>query len=129
MKHLRRYPLTLCCVALTFYLCLMIVPDTPLSKVKGIDKWAHVLMYFGTCSVLWLEFYRSHARPHRLRMLLWGIVAPIIMSGFIELLQSASGYRSGDWRDFLANSIGVLLAYGFAEIARKRWQRLYRKNR
>lgn len=34
------------------------------------------------------------------------------MSGLVELAQAylTGGTRSGDWRDFVANAIGVLLA-------------------
>lgn len=40
-----------------------------------------------------------------------GIIAPVAMSGCIELMQAyCTDTRSGDWLDFLANSIGVGLA-------------------
>ena len=39
------------------------------------------------------------------------MVAPIVMSGLIELAQNyLTTYRSGEWADFIANSTGVLLA-------------------
>lgn len=43
---------------------------------------------------------------------IWGgIIAPVAMSGCIELMQAyCTDTRSGDWLDFLANSIGVGLA-------------------
>lgn len=39
-------------------------------------------------------------------------LAPIIMSGIIELLQEycTDGRRSGDWMDLAANATGVTLA-------------------
>ena len=40
----------------------------------------------------------------------FAIIAPILMSGVIEILQSQTTYRSGDWADLLANSIGVFAA-------------------
>lgn len=120
MKKLKKYPLTLLCVALIFVLCLMPVPEVELGNVPAIDKWTHVVMYLGTCSVLWWEYARSHSRPRPLKMLLWGVVAPVILSGVIELLQAAVGYRSGDWVDFAANTIGVLLAYGGMKVV---WRR------
>ena len=44
-------------------------------------------------------------------MFLLAFLAPIVMSGLIELAQAhlTGGNRSGDWLDFLANSIGVVL--------------------
>ena len=49
--------------------------------------------------------------------ILWGgILAPIAMSGCIELMQTyLTTNRSGDWLDFLANSTGVLLAVVFGD--------------
>lgn len=60
-------------------------------------------MYAGTCSVIWLEHLR--------RLLLWAWLAPVMMSGLIELLQAycTGGRRSGDWLDFLANATGATL--------------------
>lgn len=46
----------------------------------------------------------------RLFCMAW--LAPVVMSGVIELLQAycTGGRRSGDWLDFAANSIGTTLA-------------------
>ena len=79
-----------------------------------MDKWTHIVMYAGTCSVIWFEHlrrYRSSASPRRL--LLWAWLAPVMMSGLIELLQAycTGGRRSGDWLDFLANATGATLGY------------------
>ena len=41
--HLKRYPLTLISIALTWYLCLVRVPSTPFADFENADKWAHVL--------------------------------------------------------------------------------------
>lgn len=45
----------------------------------------------------------------KLFLLAW--LAPIIMSGVIELLQAycTGGRRSGEWLDFAANSIGATI--------------------
>lgn len=42
----------------------------------------------------------------------WAWLAPIMMSGVLELLQEycTGGHRSGEWLDFAANSTGVSLA-------------------
>ncbi|MBR1621842.1 MAG: antibiotic resistance protein VanZ, partial [Prevotella sp.] len=46
------------------------------------------------------------------RTMLLGWLAPVLMSGLIELLRAycTGGRRSGEWLDFAANSIGVTLA-------------------
>lgn len=49
------------------------------------------------------------------------VVLPILMSGAIELAQAyLTTCRSGDWWDFAANSLGVLLALGLAVVYRAR---------
>jgi len=58
---IRNYPLTLFCLALVWFLSLLlVVPETPLNDVAFIDKWTHLVMYGGTCSVMWFEYLRHH---------------------------------------------------------------------
>jgi len=111
IRLLKRYPLSVLCIALTWYLCLFKPPRTSFDTVQGFDKVVHVCMYLGTCSLIWCEYLRHHERLSRKRLLIWGIAAPIAMSGLIELVQAyCTTTRSGDWLDFAANSIGVLIA-------------------
>ena len=57
MKYLlhliKTYPLSCCLIVAIWVLCLMPVPETPLSNVKLIDKWAHVSMYAVMCTAIW----------------------------------------------------------------------------
>lgn len=108
----RKYPLSLSCVVIIWVLCFMDVPETPLDGVSFIDKWTHIIMYAGTCSVIWIEYLRCHNRPNVRKPLLWAWFAPVLMSGLIELLQAycTGGRRSGDWLDFAANAFGATLA-------------------
>jgi uncharacterized membrane protein HdeD (DUF308 family) len=47
-------------------------------------------------------------------------VAPIIMSGVIELLQEyCTETRNGDWLDLMANAVGVTLGAVFGLIVLK----------
>ena len=80
--HLKRYPLTLISIALTWYLCLVRVPSTPFADFENADKWAHVLMYFGTGSVKGFAV-----------TLFIGVLASMISSVFITrfLLRQAAG--------------------------------------
>ena len=43
--------------------------------------------------------------------MLLAFLAPLLMGGLIELAQAycTGGRRSGEWLDFLANSLGVVL--------------------
>lgn len=111
---LRNYPLSLLCIALIWYLSLVIiVPETPLDGVAFIDKWTHLVMYGGTCSVIWLEYLRRHDRLCGWKLFLYAWLGPVLMGGLIELLQAhCTTNRSGEWLDFWADSLGVTLAVG-----------------
>jgi VanZ family protein len=108
----RKFPLSICCIALVWILSLTpIFPETPFDQVAFIDKWTHLVMYGGTCSVIWIEYLRCHTRLNSKKLFLWAFLAPILMSGLLELLQEycTAGHRNGDWIDFAANSLGVTL--------------------
>lgn len=95
-------------------------PSLGVKLFTGFDKVVHVSMYLGTCSVFWLEHYRSRRRLARWTLALIAVVAPILMSGVIELAQAyLTTYRSGDWMDFLANSCGVVLALILSPLYRR----------
>ena len=112
MRQIKHFPLTLLCVALIWYLCMFRAPSLPtLDSIVGFDKLVHITMYLGTCSVFWWEYFKSKRKYSTSLLYALGVVCPIMMSGCIELAQAyCTTYRSGDWADFLANSIGVLLA-------------------
>lgn len=110
--NIRNYPFSASIILAVVYLSFFKPPQTPLNQVHDIDKLVHVCMYFGMSGVLWLEYMRSHRNRFRLKHVLAGAVTlPIAFSGCIELLQEyCTTYRGGDWLDFTANSIGVVLA-------------------
>lgn len=120
------YPLSALCIALIWILCFCTPPHTPLDNVPFMDKWTHITMYGVTCSVMWLEtiFRRKNTVPSIRRMLLFVWLCPVLMSGLIEILQAycTGGRRSGDWFDFLANSLGATLGFAIGYII-YRWKR------
>lgn len=69
-------------------------------------------MYLGTCLTIWIEYLRTHKKLNSGRLFVWTWLAPVLMSGLIEILQATctGGRRSGDWLDFAANTVGVTLA-------------------
>lgn len=87
------------------YLSLLREPSISLPYVIGMDKWIHAVMYLVlTLTLLW----DSQQRPK-----LWWIVGVFsaIFGGFIEVLQEQFFYpRTGDWMDWLADCIGVIVA-------------------
>ena len=112
LHHLTsNYPISCLYMAFIWVLCFMDVPHTPLDNITLIDKWTHILMYAGTCATIWYEYLRRHDSIVRARVFLLAWLAPLVMSGLIEILQEycIGGRRSGDWLDFAANAIGVTL--------------------
>lgn len=111
-KYIRKYPFSCIFVVIIWYLCFGYPPHTPLDHVAFIDKWVHIAMYAGTCTTIWIEYLRRHPVPEKMKLFVWAWLAPILMSGLIEILQEncTGGRRSGDWLDFAANSTGATLA-------------------
>ncbi|MBR1548154.1 MAG: VanZ family protein [Prevotella sp.] len=128
-QYVRRYPLSLVCLLLLFLLSFVpLFEDTPLNDINFIDKWTHFVMYGGTTSVVWWEYLRSHSRIDYRRLLTVTIVAMVVLGGVIELLQAyCTTTRSGEWADFLADVVGVLLGNGIGLILKQ--QKIWLKRR
>ena len=107
----RKFPLSSCCILLIWVLSLSpFFPETPLDDIKFIDKWTHLVMYGGTCSVIWWEYVNTHQQLDIRKLLLWAVVGMIALGGLMELLQAyCTSTRSGEWLDFFADSVGVVL--------------------
>lgn len=93
-------------------LCLIpTFPETPLDDFSLIDKWTHLVMYGTLVAVIWWEYTRQHTTNNTRRLFLLAFLAPVAMGGLVELAQAycTGGRRSGDWYDFVANTIGVVL--------------------
>ena len=121
VKFLRSFPLTLLCIVVVWYICLIKPPSLQMPTFDGIDKVVHVSMYLGTCGVFWFEYFHHRVHFSRGVLVSGAVVLPILMSGAIELAQAyLTTCRSGDWWDFAANSLGVLLALGLAVVYRAR---------
>lgn len=114
LSHLvKNYPLSIALFLVIWYLSFCTPPKTELDTIRFIDKWVHIVMYGGTCTILWMEYLRKHNYATSMaKLLLLAWLAPIAMSGVIELLQEycTNGRRSGDWIDLAANATGVTLA-------------------
>ena len=111
LYYFRKYPVSLIIVAIIFYLSFFTPPKTDVEEIPYIDKIVHICMYGGLCFILWIEYLRNHKAINWNHVIWGGIIAPVAMSGCIELMQAyCTDTRSGDWLDFLANSIGVGLA-------------------
>lgn len=123
MHFIKEYPFSTLCVVLIWVLSLApYFPETPLDNVAFIDKYTHFIMYGGTCAVIWWEQLRLHRRSPWLAM-----AAMTALGGLMELLQAyCTTTRSGEWLDFWADSVGVLLGTAVGLLIRRfsrRWIR------
>lgn len=124
LYYIRKYPVSLLIVFAVVYLSFFKPPRTEMDSIPGIDKVAHVCMYFGMSAMLWLEFGRAHRKASVpvWRAWLGAWLCPVLFSGAVELLQEyCTTYRGGDWWDFAANTAGATLASlaGYALLRRR----------
>ena len=60
---------------------------------------------------MWTEYLLRHSNINYRRTFLFAIVAPIALSGAIEIIQGVkTSYRGADIYDFYANTAGVFTA-------------------
>lgn len=135
-RFVRHYPLSLLCILLIWVLSLTpFFPETPFDDVAFMDKWTHFVMYGGTCAVIWWENLRFHrkkgqretASPHAAQRvnrwelgLGWAMVGMVVLGGVMELLQAyCTTTRSGEWLDFWADSVGVLIGTAIGLLMKK----------
>ena len=107
------YPGILCGIII---LVLTGLPGSVFPRVKpvvGLDKVVHLCMYAGF-AFLCLWGYRkqfiSNGITYKRKAILLAIIISIAYGGLTELMQEyLVPSRTGDWVDFLADSIGTLL--------------------
>ena len=122
---LKNFPLTVAFVVMIFVVCMIPIPETPLSGVAQIDKWTHIALYLALGIVFWTEYCRSRSNLKPLMLFVVSILLPVSMGGLIEIMQeNLTTCRSGDWLDFAADSIGVVAGavighFGIASLFRK----------
>lgn len=109
---LKKYLFTLLVIAAILYLSLAkMSPDVDAPKIPHADKIVHVLMYFGVMLAFYFDLWRQGLPRLVLRSRLWGgMLAFALFGGLVELLQMyCTTYRSGDWWDWVADILGVVL--------------------
>lgn len=112
VRFAKHYPLSCLSAVGIWVLCLVpYFPETPLDDVSMVDKWTHIVLYAVLCVIVWAEYLRRHRTPNYHRLLWGAVVAPAAMGGLIELAQAylTFGHRSGEWLDFAADGVGVLV--------------------
>lgn len=101
-------PACVCLVAL-FWMGLVPLDSLPGPDFELKDKAWHLAAFGGLAGLL------ARAVAHFGRQWLLAArdacLAGAVLGGLLELLQSLTRYRSPDWADFLADSLGAGLAY------------------
>ena len=121
IRFVKKYPLSTICLVLIGILSFTpFFPETPFDEVQFMDKWTHLVMYGGTTSVIWWEYLRHHQQLDKRKLVLWALFGMIILGGLVELGQAyCTTTRSGEWLDFWADTVGVLLGNGIGLIMMK----------
>ena len=105
---IKTFPFSIAVTVAIWVLCLIPIPETPLSDISLIDKWTHFVMYGVLTLVLLWERGKNPMKP---MISVWQLLLiPIVMGGLIELAQRyLTTCRSGEWLDFVGDTIGVVI--------------------
>jgi len=80
--------------------------------VSGFDKLVHLGLFAGLAFLLyWSRKGEGEPIPTS------AVVFSAALAGLIEIVQSPLRYRSGDWEDFVAGSVGAILGGTLALLA------------
>ncbi len=107
MKQLNRYWMVITFIIACIITVLSLWPLTTLPDVPGSDKIHHFIAY---CSLMFPVAFVKRER------LYWYYFVLLAFSGLIELLQPLVN-RYCDWKDLLANAIGLLCGWAIARLS------------
>lgn len=106
----KRYPITFLLAAAIMVVSLAPMPDMKMAAdIPLMDKWTHMVMYGVLTLIIWLEYIKVHCQMCTWKLLVLGFLAPVALGGMLELMQAyLTTCRSGEWLDFVANTIGAI---------------------
>lgn len=108
---IKNYALSISIIVIIIYLSFFTPPKPSVPTFEHMDKLVHLCMYGGLTTILWMQYFWCHSQIKWSHLIIGGIICPVVMSGLIEIGQSnLTSTRSGEWLDFVANTLGVLLA-------------------
>lgn len=121
MDMLKRHFWTLAASVAIIIASLIPIPEIkPLEDIPLMDKWTHFVMYGGLACAAWFDIYRSKTQVPTAGKLLLAIVYPILLGGLMELAQAyLTTCRNGDWLDFIANTIGAVIAIPIGAVIKR----------
>lgn len=111
IKHLLQASTFLIAIAITIciaYLSLIKTTNFPVIAISNIDKFYHLIAYF-VLTFSWLLTLKKSKYKYKYKVLiacvLYGTILEVFQTTLIE-------YRAGEMLDFLANTLGGLIALG-----------------
>ena len=114
MHYIKQYPLSILTTVVVIALSLLPIGSVEIAQdVPLADKWTHMVMYAGLTAVCCWE-RRGRGQGAKVKGL--GSKIPLLyaifLGGLMELMQAyCTNYRSGEWLDFVADSIGAVLGF------------------
>ncbi|MDZ7306490.1 MAG: VanZ family protein [candidate division KSB1 bacterium] len=135
----QNYRAPLLCAAVLFVQSSIPDWDPPVRLTRWDDKWAHVLLYLPLGFLLLGALARARAGRSRATLLLLTFILGTLYGISDEMHQHFVPGRHMDWRDAVADSLGVMaggwlhlklssgLISGGAGHSGKPWQRVLRK--
>lgn len=100
------------------YCSLTTVPELPKFNLFSMDKMMHFGIY-GLLNLFLLGGWRSTGKPLTIKVIAVCTTVAVVWGILIELLQGLLPYRSFEWDDMLANTIGALLTIPLYWLARR----------
>jgi VanZ family protein len=102
------HPTSIQLVRIVFWFSALVLAIASLIPLDLLPRQAATIWDKGqhAFGFAWLALAGLLSHDHRPRTLL---VSLLVYGGVIELLQAATGWRYGEWLDFLADGIGVVI--------------------
>ena len=124
MRLIRAYWASIIVCIGILYVSLVRDPGIHLPTFVGADKWVHLLMYALLGAVATYDSIRFQLSGWRLWLV--ATLLPILFGGIIELVQEQwFAPRSGEWMDWLADGIGVIIGAISIMIINRLYHRLH----
>lgn len=110
---LRKYGISILFCILILFACFMNVSSLPPAPMTNFDKVVHFFMFLFLGGCIYFENTDYFKRAISTRRIFWSsFLFPALYGGLVELIQNyISPYRTGDWGDFLWDSIGAFFAF------------------
>ena len=105
-----RYLPTILVCTLVLILSIINTGVLPKTDVPSADKIVHTIMYFGITLILMLNQTRYLREVISRKQMWFAFLFSVSFGTLMEIIQHFLPWRSGSIYDFIANTIGVIIA-------------------